>query len=190
MTTFFRVFLILALPIMLNGCVTLMDATSKAPVEPDPGKRTFGAYLDDRQLRTNIAVNLRKTGSGLANSNTNVVSFNGVILLTGEVPSRELRQLAGETARSIKQVRQVHNELQVKSNSTFFSRVNDTWITTKLRTRLITHRGIASERVRVIVENRTVYLMGLLTREEAELTSELAAGISGVTKVVRVFEYI
>lgn len=176
--------------LFLSGCVTMLDATSDGPLEPDPGRRTFGAYVDDQRLETVIKVNLRKADPDLAEANINVLSFNGVVLLTGEVPSSDLRQAAGEIVRSINKVRQVHNELLVKSNSTFFSRSNDNWLTTKLRSKILANRDIESERVKVVVENRVVYLMGLLTREEANLVSEIAAQTEGVEKVVRVIEYI
>ncbi len=176
--------------LFLSGCVTMLDATSDGPLEPDPGRRTFGAYVDDQRLETVIKVNLRKADPALAEANINVLSFNGVVLLTGEVPSSDLRQAAGEIVRSINKVRQVHNELLVKSNSTFFSRSNDNWLTTKLRSKILASRDIESERVKVVVENRVVYLMGLLTREEANLVSEIAAQTEGVEKVVRVIEYI
>lgn len=173
----------------LSACVSVMDATNNEPIRPDPGKRSFGTYIDDEKLENVIAVNLRKTGPGLESAHINVFCFNGVVLLTGEVPSQDLRQLAGETARKISQVRQVHNELLVQSNSTFFSRTNDNWLASKVRSKVLLAE-IESERVKVIVENRVVYLMGLLTREEAQTVSEMVAETSGVEKVVRVFEYI
>lgn len=176
--------------LFLGGCVTMLDATSDGPLEPDPGRRTFGAYVDDQRLETVIKVNLRKSDPALAEANINVLSFNGVVLLTGEVPSSDLRQAAGEIVRAINKVRQVHNELLVKSNSTFFSRSNDNWLATKLRSKILANRDIESERVKLVVENRVVFLMGLLTREEANLVSEIAAHTEGVEKVVRVIEYI
>lgn len=176
--------------LFMTSCVTLLDATHDKPIETDPGKRTFGQYMDDERLETIISVNLRKINPELADARINAYAFNGVILLTGEVPSRELRQLAGETVRGIHKVRQVHNELLIKSNSSFFSQTNDNWIATKIRSKLLTHKEIDSERVKVIVANRIVYLMGLLTQDEANEVSELAARINGVEKVVRVVEYI
>ena len=186
----FHLPLLFGLLLALNGCVTMLDATSDGPIEPDPGKRTFGAYLDDQRLEAMIQVNLRKADPGLADAHVNVKSFNGVVLLTGEVSSNDLRQAAGETVRSISKVRQVHNELLVQSNATFFSRTNDNWIATKLRSKILVNHDIQSDRVKTVVENRVVFLMGLLTREEANLVSSIAAGISGVEKVVRVIEYI
>lgn len=186
---FIKTLILLAGIFSLSACVTVMDATNEKPIEPDPGKRTFGTYLDDEKLENIITVNLRKTGPGLEAAHINVFCFNGVVLLTGEVPSHELRTLAGETSRAISKVRQVHNELLVQSNSTFFSRTNDNWIASKVRSKILV-ADIESERVKVIVENRTVYLMGLLTREEAKTISEMSAKVDGVEKVVRVFEYI
>jgi osmotically-inducible protein OsmY len=175
---------------LLSGCVTMLDATSDGPLEPDPGRRTFGAYVDDQRLETVIKVNLRKADPALADANINVLSFNGVVLLTGEVPSSDLRQAAADVVRGLSKVRQVHNELQVKANSTFFSRSNDGWLATKVRSKILANRDIESERVKLVVENRVVFLMGLLTRAEANLVSEIAAQTEGVEKVVRVIEYI
>jgi osmotically-inducible protein OsmY len=185
-----RLLLLFNLLFAFSGCVTMLDATSDGPIEPDPGKRTFGAYVDDQRLEAMIQVNLRKADPRLADAHINVMSFNGVILLTGEVPSSDLRQAAGETVRAISKVRQVHNELLVQSNSTVFSRTNDNWIATKLRSKILANRDIESERVKLVVENRVVFLMGLLTRDEANLVSGIAAEVSGVEKVVRVIEYI
>lgn len=185
-----RPILIAIFATLFTGCVTMLDATSNGPIQPDPGKRSIGAYMDDQRLETIVNVNLRKADERLSGAHINVMSFNNVILLTGEVPSNDLRQIAGETVRSINKVRQVHNELKVQSNSTFFSRTNDNWIATKLRSKILAHPGIESERVKTVIENRVVYLMGLLTREEANIVSELAASVSGVEKVVRVIEYI
>lgn len=174
----------------LTACVSMHEATSDGPIEPDPGKRTFGTYIDDQRLQSIVEVNLGKADPRLAEAHINVMCFNGVVLLTGEVPGADLRQLAGDTTRGINTVRQVHNELGVQSNSTMFSRSNDNWIATKLRTKILSNKDIESDRVKTVVENRVVYLMGLLTREEADLVSEIAAGVEGVQKVVRVIEYI
>lgn len=174
----------------LTSCVTLLDATNDKPIEPDPGRRSFGAFVDDERLETVIAVNLKKQGPALESSHVNVRCFNGVVLLTGEVPSLDVKQTAGEIVRGLAKVRQVHNELAVAPNSTMASRTADNWIATKTRSKLIGERDIEAERVKVIVENRVVYLMGLLTRAEADKVSEVVSRISGVNKVVRVFEYI
>lgn len=176
--------------LLLSGCVSVLNATNEGPIDPEPGKRDLGQYFSDQNLETIIAVNLRKASPELADAHINIRCFNSVVLLSGEVPSSDLRQAASETVRRIKQVRQVHNELVVQSNSTFFSRANDNWLATKVRGKMIVNRDTDAERVKVVVENRVAYLMGLLTREEAKVASQAAASVSGVEKVVRVFEYL
>lgn len=121
MKSVIRVSVYLICSLLLSACVSILDAVKDEPIEPDPGKRSFGAYVDDNKLETVIALNLKKTGPGLDEAHIEVKVFNGVALLTGEVPSRELKQLAGETARDIPGVRQVHNELLIKANSTFLA---------------------------------------------------------------------
>lgn len=175
---------------ILANCTAVMDASTDTAIESDPGSRSFGTYWNDEQLESLLSVNLKKTGPGLADAHINITSFNSVVLLTGEVSSKELKKYAGETVRTYNSVRQVHNRLLVKNNSTLFSRTNDSWVATQVRSKLVTNSDVEAERVKVIVENRIVYLMGLLTHEEAKIASELAAITAGVEQVVRVIEYI
>jgi osmotically-inducible protein OsmY len=179
-----------AFGVLLMGCVPMLDATTDGPINPDPGKRDLGQYFSDEKLETIIALNLRKANPELAGAHINVLCFNNVVLLTGEVPSAEMKQLASKTARKISQVRQVHNELLIQTNSTFFSRRNDNWLATKIRSKLIADGSVKIERIKVVVENGVVFLMGLVNRKEAETISQTAASVKGVDKVVRAFEYL
>jgi osmotically-inducible protein OsmY len=185
-----RYLMLLCLPFLLTGCVTVLDAATDEPIRRDPGKRTFGAYVDDKQLKTIISVNLKKADPLLAEAHVNVTTYNGLVLLTGQVPTKALREKASEVARNVTRVRQVYNELQVLPNTSMLSRTNDSWLATKVRTRLMANRDIESGRVQVVVENSTVYLMGLLTRVQAEKVTDVARTTKGVAKVVRAIEYI
>lgn len=174
----------------IGGCVPLMDATTDKPLQIDPGKRSFGERVDDRQLQTIIAVNIKKADPRLDTAHIRVYSYNAVILLTGEVPSNELRELAGNTARKVNRVRQVYNELAVGEASGFLSRTYDNWIHTKIKSKLMFNGDIDSSRVEIIVEDNVVFLMGMLTRDQAEKITEVVRKTRGVTKVVRAIEYI
>lgn len=183
-------FLLITSMCLLNACTTLVDATTKEPIQPDPSQRSFGTYIDDKRLQIIVGVNIRKADSRLRqSSNINITSFNGVVLLTGQVPGPELRALAGETAAKVNGVRQAHNELQVKGNSPFLNRTNDTWLATKVKTTLLADKQVQGLKIKVIVEDAVVYLMGLATQQEANTAANLASNISGVKEVVRVFEY-
>ncbi|WP_219932629.1 BON domain-containing protein [Microbulbifer sp. YPW1] len=175
---------------ILSGCATVLDATHDGPIQPDPGERTFGTYIDDQQLETITKVNIGKAHPQLKAANIDVTSFNGVVLLTGQVPSNELRNLAGGTAQQVHSVRQVYNEIQVRGTTSMLARTSDTWLTTKVKSVLVTDKEIDSGRIKVITENGVVYLMGLLTRHEAENAAEKARTVGGVQKVVKAVEYI
>lgn len=185
-----RYLLLLGFLFTLSGCVSIVDATTQEPIKTDPGKRSMGNKWDDSNLSTIIAVNLRKASDELDDAHINVHSFNQAILLTGEVPTKEAYELAGETARVVSRVRQVYNELQMQPNTSFLSRANDNYLEMKIASKLIAHEDINSSRVEIIVENEIVYLMGLMTMIQAEKITDVVAHTDGVKKVVRAIEYI
>lgn len=185
-----RYLLLLGLLFTLSGCVSIVDATTAEPIKTDPGKRSMGDKWDDANLTTIVAVNLRKASEELDDAHINVHSFNQVILLTGEIPTKEAYELAGKTARDVSRVRQVYNELQIQPNTSFLSRTNDNYLEMKIASKLIAHDDIDSSRVEIIVENEIVYLMGLITMVQAEKITDVVANTNGVKKVVRAIEYI
>ncbi|WP_444919725.1 BON domain-containing protein [Microbulbifer sp. CnH-101-G] len=180
----------LAATALLGGCSTVMEATHDGPIEQDPGKRSLGTYIDDERIETIVTVNINKAHPDLKTSNIDVTSFNGVVLLTGQVPDQELRLLAGRTASQVQNVRQVYNETQVRGKVTFLASTSDAWLTTKVKTNLLAHKEIDGARIKVVTENGVVYLMGLLTPAEAERAADLTRSIGGVQKVVKAVEYI
>lgn len=188
--TFLQRLSCILLCLLVASCTSIISATSDEPIEVNPGKRSLGVKIDDRQLETIAAVNINKAHEQLDDAAIKVHSYNAVVLLVGQVPSQQMRQLAGETVQKISSVRQVHNELQVQTPISLLAGANDTWLTTKVRTKLLANRDIESGRIQVITENNTVYLMGLVTREEAQKVTDVARHTGGVQKVVRVFEYI
>lgn len=181
---------LLSLILIINGCARIIDVTTSEPIYVHPGKRTLGARIDDRQIATIAKVNLHKAHPGLFEGRIAVDSHNAVVLLTGQVATPELVQLAGVTVEKINTVRQVHNELQVGPIAPVSTRSYDTWLTTKIKTQLLADPDIDAGRVRVITEAKTVFLMGMLSRREADRVTDIARTTGGVKKVVKVFEYI
>ena len=173
-----------------SGCVSILDATSKGPIQTDPGKRSFGDMLDDKRLNTIIAVNIKKADKKLDKSNITVTSYNSVVLLTGQVLNAQLRELAAKTARNVNKVRQVYNELEIMPNISFAQKAKDRWLDTKIDTKLFASKQAESHKVKIIVENSVVYLMGILDEEQTKLITDIVRNTTGVTKVVRAIEYI
>jgi len=119
-----------------------------------------------------------------------VTSFNGIVLLAGQTPRADLKQLAEQTASQVQKVKKVNNELQVTGPSSMLARSNDAWLTSKIKTEMLTDSTIPGSRIKVVTENGIVYLLGLLTQAEATRATNLVQGVGGVQKIVKLFEYI
>ncbi|WP_200821211.1 BON domain-containing protein [Oceanicoccus sp. KOV_DT_Chl] len=180
---------ILSTLVFIQSCSSIISATTADPIKENEGERTSGSYLDDEIIETKALVNIDKADPELAQSHIVVVSYNRIVLLAGQVRSEELRQLAAATVAKIGNVRRVNNEITVSGTSSLVARSNDSWITTKVKTKLLADSAIEGGRIKVVTENGVVYLMGLVTKDEASRAAEAARTTAGVQKVVRIFEY-
>ena len=190
MKTFFSLIVLTLLLINIQACSSILSATTADPIEDKGDKRTTGSTLDDEIIEIKALVNLDKADERLAQAHIVVVSFNGVVLLAGQVNTAEQRLLAADTVAKINKVRRVHNEITVAGTTSMVARSNDSWITTKVKTKLLANPEVEGGRIKVVTENGVVYLMGLVTRDEASRAAELTRQTGGVQKVVRIFEYI
>jgi osmotically-inducible protein OsmY len=183
--------LALTLCLGISGCTSVVNASREKPIDDDRGTRTFGSKIDDSLIETKAGVNIAKADPDLDNNSHIVVtSFNGVVLLAGQTPREDLKAKAEQAASAVQRVKVVHNELQVLPPSSLLARQNDTWLTTKIKTQMLTDASIPGSRIKVVTENGIVYLLGLLTKQEATQATNLVQGVSGVQKIVKLFEYI
>jgi len=181
---------VIVLPLLLSVCLGLAGCAMLGPSTDDAGKRTFGTRMNDNRTESLAIKNIHKAHADLAEAHVMVNSYNGIVLLTGQVPSEEARIAAGQVVEELRHVRQVHNELEVAGPTSLVSRTNDFWLSTKIRTQMGFSPDADAGRIKVITENGVVFLMGLLTREEAERAVALTRDVFGVQKIVTVFEYI
>ena len=180
----------LSLTGLLSGCGSIMSTAGAGPIEEDPGERTFGQQLTDESIETKAKVNINASDEGYDDAHLSIVSFNGFVLLAGQVPSEALKTLATDVARKIEGVRRIYNELEIGPATSLGTRSHDTWITTKVKSKLLASSDTPGARVKVVTENSVVYLMGLLTEEEADRVSLEAGEVSGAKRVVQLFELI
>ena len=151
-------------------------------------RRTSGAYVEDEAIEWKANNRVKdKLGDKI---HLNVTSFNRNVLLTGEALDADAKTQAESMTKSVENVRNVTNELQVGPASVLTSRSNDTYLTTRVKSAFLTENRFSANHVKVVTENGVVYLMGIVTRKEADDAVEIARGIDGVEKVVKVFEYI
>ena len=181
----------LTLCLCVSGCSSVLTSTRNSPIEDDRGTRTIGSKIDDSLIETKVSVNIAKANPGLDQGSHIVVSsYNGVVLLAGQTPRADLKSLAEQTASQVQRVKKVHNELQVIQPSSILARNNDAWLTTKIKTQMLTDASVPGSRIKVITENGIVYLLGLVTQQEANAATNVVQGVSGVQKIVKLFEYI
>ncbi len=124
------------------------------------------------------------------NSRVLVSSFNEVVLLVGQTPTASLRVVAEKAVRNVPTVRRVYDEITVDYPLSLTQRSKDSFITAEVRSRMLTQKGLESGSIRIVTENGVVYLMGIATHEQANLAVNVARQVSGVKKVVKIFQYI
>ena len=173
---------------LLAGCVPVLIAGAAggaAMVATD--RRSAGAQVDDESIELKITT---QAGSEFGERiHLNVTSYNGIVLLTGEVPDQAALTSVGNLAKNTEKVRVVHNEMVVGPNSDFSARSNDTYITSKVKTRMLEANKFPPNVVKVVTERSVVYLMGIVSKEEGDAAAEIAATTAGVARVVKFFQY-
>jgi osmotically-inducible protein OsmY len=185
-----QLFVLTISAIFLIGCTSVVNTFTKEPFEPDPTKIGIILALNDKKMSTYIGVNLKKSAPQLKNAHINVTTVNSVVLLAGEVPSNKVKLLAGRVARNFTGVRKVHNELQVRGNTSLVSRTNDKILAAQIKSKLIFEEQVSSSQITVLAEDGVIFLMGITTKVNGDLAANIASSNSGVRKVVKVFEYV
>ena len=178
-----------ALVAALAGCVPVLVAggvAAGAAVATD--RRTTGAQVDDEVIEDKTVLTLHERFKG--DFHVNVTSYNGIVLLTGEVPAEAAKADVEQIVRSTPKVRAVQDELAVGPVTDLASRSNDTVITSKVKARFVEANKFQINHVKVVTERGVVYLMGVVRREEGDAAGQLASTTAGVQRVVKVFEYI
>ncbi len=151
---------------------------------------SVGTSFDDSRNESLAKKLIDQASPALKDAHISVTSYNGVVLITGQVPSEDLIPLATKQVEPLRNVKRVHNELVVAGPTSFISRTNDSYLTGVVKSRMAASEDTDASRIKVVTENGAVYMMGLVTRQEADAAVNLVRGIQGVQKIVKVFDYI
>ncbi|WP_293268630.1 BON domain-containing protein [Neptunomonas sp.] len=174
----------------LSGCSNLISASREEPIREDQGSRTFGAYIEDEVIENKTLVNINKGSDTVKNAHISATSYNGILLLTGQVPHENAKQETEQISMQTRKVRKVHNELEISGPTSSIVRANDAYLTSRIKLQLLTNESAEGTRIKVVTENSSTYLMGLVTEQEAEAAVNIIRTIPGVQRIVKVFEYI
>lgn len=172
----------------LQGCVELIVGSAVVGTFAATDRRTLGAQTEDKAIAIKGESRLNRAFGDAAHINVN--TFNRRVLLTGEVADEKTREAAEREVRAIENVQAVSNEIQIAPLASFSARSNDLLLTTKVRASFVDTKDLYGSAFKIVSEAGVVYLLGRVTQREGQLAGEVAAGVSGVRKVVKVFDYI
>ena len=181
--------LIISVP-LLTGCVAAVATGAVIGSDMASDRRTTGIYIEDGSIELKTSSAIAEDSLLKASTSISVVSFNRVVLLVGQAPNQELKTRASDIVRNTENIRRVHNEIRIASPDSFLSGTSDSWITTKAKSLMLAEKDFPSKHIKVITENGEIFLMGMVTRSEADKAIAIVREIDGVERVVQVFEYI
>jgi osmotically-inducible protein OsmY len=172
----------------LSGCVAIVAGGAVSGTLAASDRRTFGAQTEDKTIEVKSEVKMKNVIGDAGHVNVN--SFNRRALITGEVRDEAMKAAVESEVRGIEGVLSVTNELEIAGPASYTSRSNDALITGKVKASLVDMKDISANSFKVTTERGTVYLMGRVTQREGQIGADVARGVSGVNKVVKVLEYI
>lgn len=172
----------------LGGCIEMAVGGVVVGALAATDRRTLGAQTEDRAIMLKGESRVSKLVGGEGHVNVN--SFNRKVLLTGEVKDEQMKAAAEREIAGVEGVQSIANELAVSGVSSLTSRSNDALITGKVKASFVDAKDLFANSFKVVTERGTVYLMGRVTDREGKRSAEVAAGVPGVQRVIKVFEYI
>jgi osmotically-inducible protein OsmY len=183
-----KLLVLLTLASFLSSCALLAVGGVAAGASVMADRRSPAVQAIDKGIGLEMGNALdKKFGDG---AHINVISFNQKVLLTGEVKDVSIKEQASGFTKANKNVRSVFNELIIGPNSTFTARANDSYLESKIKTQMIFTDKLPSNSMAIVAEGSSVYLMGILTQNEAEIAKKVASNTTGVKDVYAYFDII
>lgn len=183
-----KLFIVAGLSLTLQGCFFVGAAAGAAGIAVVYDHRKVESVVKDTHISNAIYQKIKATPE-LNGVHVNVTCFNQVVLLTGEAPTPALKQKVDDIAHSVPDISRVYNQVDIMGPTSSLTHASDSWITTKIKTQMLATQDLKSGTIKVVSENGTVYLMGVVTREQADVAVDIARQVTGVQKVIRIFQY-
>lgn len=173
--------------LMLQGCVAAVIGSAAVATKTATDPRTVGTQVDDGTLELRVSNALAKDDQIKKEAHIVATAYQGKVLLTGQAPSADVANRAKQIAVGVDGATEVYNEIRTSEKASFGTASSDTWITTKVRSNLLSSDQVKSSNVKVTTENGEVFLLGLVTTAEAKAAADIASRVSGVKHVTTAF---
>ena len=187
---FKRSLIVLGTVVLLQGCAAAVVAGTASAVTAANDRRTIGSQIDVNNIEIKASIALSEVERLEKFANISAVSVNGIVLLVGQVSNEEMRNEAQRTIEGVSGIRKIHNQIRIGSNIGITTQTHDSWLTSKVKAQLLTAKDISSNNIKVVTENAEVFLMGLVSDSESTQAVNIARNVSGVERVIKVFEYM
>ena len=174
--------------VSLTGCAGLVVGGTVTGAGIANDRRTTGTFIEDQAIELKAAKALYEHKELRKQTHINVTSYNTVALVSGEAPTDEQRNQVIDIVRNVEKVRHVFDEVEIAGPSSLMARSSDSLVTAKVKIRVLSIKNFDGTRVKVVTEGGVVFLMGLLSAEEADNVANVARKVGGVQKVVKLFE--
>ena len=184
-----RCLILLCLIPYLTGCAAVAVGGAAGAAATTIDRRTTGTQIEDQTIEVKASKAFRADQELNEQAHLNVTSYNTVVLLTGETPTDAMRQRALDLTKAVDKVTHVYNEITIAAPSSLTARSSDSIITTKVKTKLFANKDVTGLEIKVVTEKGVVYLMGIVSKKEAEIATDIARQTGGVQKVVKLFQY-
>jgi osmotically-inducible protein OsmY len=185
-----KICMIILLTCLLTACIPVaFIAGAGAGGAMLSDKRPVDTLLKDRDIANTALKNLANDPDLNKHARITVAAFNLNVLMVGQAPTEELRDRAYQIVNAVPGIKRIYNEVTIQPPISKITQANDSWITTKVKTAMVAEKGLNSNQFKVITENSVVYLMGIVTKKQADIATDIARNAEGVKRVVRLFEY-
>lgn len=182
--------LLLSTTLLIQGCAGLIIGAGVGAASVAHDRRTIGAQVDDTTLASRISTVIANDQTINNQANIVVQVFNGTALLVGQAPTQEMITESEKLAATVKNIKKLHNQIRLGAPISPSVVANDSWIASKVKTKLIADKRIDGLHIEIEVENAEVFLMGLVSEQEANIAVEITRNINGVKQVIKAFEYL
>jgi osmotically-inducible protein OsmY len=173
-------------PCLLQGCLNVATSGAQAVYN----RHSIEKNINDQYTTMQAYKALYMKTDKFKNANISIATYNGEILLAGQTPEAWQKDKAEKIVRQATDARDIYNLIAIQSPSSTLTRISDAWITSKVKAKLIASEDVDASQIKVVTENGTVYLMGILPPEQASAAVDLASNTEGVLSVVKLFSYM
>ena len=185
-----KLVVMLCLLTTLQGCVvaTVVAITAGTSIATD--RRSVSHQIDDQRIELHIYNEITRNKSLKDNTNVQIVSVNGAVLMIGQAPNTYLRDQLIKIANAVDGVVKIHNQVRIGNIISVTTQSNDVWLTSKIKTALFSSKDVKGKSIKVVTENAEVFLMGIVSKQEADAAIDVTRNVSGINRVFNAFEYL